>query len=64
MPIFKSHSITRGHAQKYSREICKYSPRHNFLTNRIVNEWNTLSREVIESKDVNEFKNKLDKEFK
>jgi len=35
-----------------------------FLTNRIVNEWNTLSREVIESKDVNEFKNKLDKEFK
>ena len=47
MPIFKSHSITRGHAQKYSREI-----------------WNTLSREVIESKVVNEFKNKLDKEFK
>ena len=23
LPIFKSHSITRGHAQKYSREICK-----------------------------------------
>lgn len=52
---------TRGHSFRYSREICGCESRQNFLVNRIANKWNELPQEVIDSKTVNEFKNKFDR---
>lgn len=36
-PSFKSHAITRGYRQKYSREICTNETRQNHVTNRTAN---------------------------
>jgi hypothetical protein len=30
---------------------------HNFFTNRVANDWNDLTQEIIESTNVNKFKN-------
>ena len=60
-PSFKAESTTRGHDQRYAREISAYEPRQNFLTNRRANNWNELPIEVVNAKTLNEFKAKLDK---
>jgi len=60
-PMFKSEGITRGHEQRYAREICTYEPQQNFLTNRSANKWNELPVEAINAKTLNEFKAKIDK---
>ena len=50
---------TRQH-NVYSRETCHSNSRHNFFTNRIVNQWNRLSIDCRESTSVNKFKNTYD----
>ena len=51
-----------GHRGHLVREIVKNcNVRHNFYTNRVVNPWNSLPDEIVESKTVNSFKSKLDK---
>jgi len=57
----------RGHRTRLQREIIRNSlPRHNFLTNRVVNAWNALPDSVvvppaaINTKPVNRFKNAFD----
>ncbi|CAF1029261.1 unnamed protein product [Brachionus calyciflorus] len=56
---------TRGNRYKLRRELVKNcAPRFNFFTNRIVNDWNGLTNEVIESKSINIFKTNLDKLLK
>jgi hypothetical protein len=53
---------TRGHSYKYQRQLVKNCDiRHNFFTNRITSNWNNLNEEIVESLNVNSFKNKLDK---
>ena len=42
------------------REITTTSNRHNFLTNRIANVWNSLPNDTVNSSSVNEFKSKID----
>jgi hypothetical protein len=59
-PVFREE-ITRGHKQRYSREVCANETRQNFLTNRIANEWNRLPEEVVSSKTTDEFKARLDR---
>lgn len=54
-----------GHRGHFRREIIRFcNPRHNFFNNRIVNEWNKIPDDIIKSKTVNEFKNKLDTYWK
>ena len=60
-PVFREEAITRGHKQRYSREVCANETRQNFLTNRIANEWNRLPEEVVSSKTTDEFKARLDR---
>ena len=51
----------RRHDQILIREKVKNcNSRFNFFTNRIVNVWNQLPKEVIEAKNLNSFKAKLD----
>ncbi len=42
---------TRGNKYKLRKEIVRNcAPRYNFFTNRVVNYWNQLTNEIIESK--------------
>ena len=64
-PIFKkdisSQYCTRGNTLRYTKEITKDETRIRFFNNRIANEWNALTDEIVESKTVNSFKSKLDR---
>ena len=68
---FYVNGRARGHNLKIQREFlntpnnCKFNTiRCNFFTNRVVNDWNLLTQEIIESTTVNQFKNNIDKLFK
>jgi len=55
-------SNTRGHKSRYERELTKKSSqRFNFFINRVVNNWNSLDQQTIDSESVNAFKNNLDR---
>ena len=57
-----SDHFTRGNSLKLRRELVKNcTPRFNFLTNRVVDNWNALSDEIVRAKNINCFKAKLDK---
>ena len=57
-----SDHFTRGNSLKLRRELVKNcTPRFNFLTNRVVDNWNALSDEIVRAKNTNCFKAKLDK---
>ena len=54
---------TRGHNFKIKKEHCKIDIRKNSFTFRVINQWNDLDDIVVNSKNVNEFKNRLDKQL-
>jgi hypothetical protein len=52
----------RGHNQRYQRQFTRNCPsRENYFTNRTIPIWNSLPKEAIKARTVNEFKAKLDK---
>ena len=54
-----SDHFTRGNSLKLRRELVKNcTPRFNFLTNRVVDNWNALSDEIVRAKNINCFKAK------
>ena len=55
---------TRGHKFKLSKEYSRTEIRKNTFVCRVINQWNKLKDEVINAKDVNDFKNKLDIQLK
>ena len=55
------NTITRGHSLK---NRCRLDIRKYFYTNRVIDVWNSLPEEVVRSKTVNSFKNRIDKHFK
>ena len=57
------HHLLRGHDKTYRREICKFTPRQEFLTNRSAKNWNSLKMETVHSTSLNEFKSNIDKEM-
>ena len=52
---------TRGHGLKLVKKRAKHVSRLKFFSNRVVNLWNQLPKEVVESSTTNSFKNKFDK---
>ena len=51
----------RRHRQNLTRELVRSCvPRFNFFINRVVNDWNKLPEEIINSRNTNSFKAKLD----
>ena len=56
-------SQTRGHELKIYKKHSRLNTRKYFFSQRVVNDWNKLSKEATEAKDVNKFKNYIDKEF-
>jgi hypothetical protein len=57
-----NHEI-RGHIYKLEKLRPLKAIRQNSFTYRVVNEWNLLPSEIVLSKNVNEFKSKLDKHW-
>ena len=58
---FEVSHRTRGHNRKIYKERVETEIRRKFFSNRIVDRWNELPQEVINSKTVDTFKNRLDK---
>ena len=55
---------TRGHFLKIKKNRVYTNLRQNFFTYRIVDKWNNLSEEVVNSSTLNCFKNGLDQTWK
>ena len=52
---------TRSHEHVFEKQLVRNcNARINFFTNRVTNDWNKLSKEVVGQETVNGFKNKLD----
>ena len=51
---------TRGHCQKIYKDHSRLVLRKHVFSQRIINDWNSLSELVITSKSVNTFKSRLD----
>ena len=54
-------NFTRGHSYKLARPHLHHVRATNFFTYRVIETWNSLPSEVINSNSVNQFKNNLDK---
>ena len=52
--------VTRGHALKLKKSRCHLDVRKYYFTNRVVNIWNDLPAQVIESSTLDTFKKRLD----
>ena len=57
-------SQTRGHNKNLYKPRCAKGFRQHSFCIRSIDPWNSLSQSVIDSSTVNEFKNKLDKEWR
>ena len=56
-----SQQTTRGHPLKIYKQHATKLPRINTFSNRIINDWNELTSEIVTATSTNSFKNKLDK---
>ena len=58
--IIDTYNLKKKYNYKYERELSKFDARHNFLLNRSANVWNTLPNEIVQTTNLNTFKNLLD----
>ncbi|KAK2707891.1 hypothetical protein QYM36_015540 [Artemia franciscana] len=61
--FINSSQRTRGHSKKLIKVNVQRRDRHHFLTNWVVEKWNSLSDHTVSSKTVKELKVSLDKEW-
>ena len=59
-----ANSIITSHNLKLSRLTCRSQVRHGYFSQRIVEYWNSLPIDVVNSSSVNSFKRCLDKHWK
>lgn len=55
------HDRTRGHTLKLAKHCTSLNIRHNFFSERVVDNWNRLSTHVVEAEGLNSFKSRLQK---
>ena len=60
---FNSSSRLRGHNLKINKVSTNKRLFQHFFTNRIVNEWNKLHEDIVNSSTVDTFKNNIDKYY-
>ena len=57
-----NENIGRGHMYKFAKYYrSRLNVRASFFSQRVVNDWNKLSDDVVSADSVNAFKNRLDK---
>jgi len=56
----RADARTRGHGKHLSKEDAQTRPRRRFFGYRVVDTWNALPRETVNSNTLNQFKNRLD----
>ena len=54
-------NIGRGNMYKFAKQRSRLNVRASFFSQRVVNDWNKLSNDVVSADSVNAFKNRLDK---
>ena len=54
---------TRGHNYKLNKEFSRLDIRKNSFSQRIVDTWNSLKYQTVNSKNVNDFKKNIDEEL-
>ena len=59
--VMDEASSTRGHSMKLTKKRSNSELRKNCFSNRVVDNWNSLSEHVISAKSLNSFKARLDK---
>ena len=59
-----STTPTRGHQYKLRRMKSTKLARTQSFSQRVVTDWNSLLKEVVRARTVNEFKTKLDEQWK
>ena len=52
---------TRGHETALVKEQCRLDMRKCSFSQRVINEWNKLSNDCVNTSSVNMFKNKIDR---
>ena len=57
---FSPVTSTRGHDYKLFKTRASCRSRHNFFTMRVINNWNGLPNNIVNSSSVNALKNLLD----
>ena len=63
--MFKmSQNRTRGHRFKLQKQHVKSRQRQNFFSQRVINAWNKLPADVVESPTIGTFKNRFDSFYK
>ena len=63
-PSSRTQNTTRGHDFKIYKKTCRTNLRKFSFSQRIVNPWNNLPRDIVNSDNVNSFKNSLNKFWK
>ena len=58
-----STNVTRGHNFKLKKEYNRLEVRKNSFSQRVVDTWNSLKYQTVNSKNVNEFKKRIDDEL-
>ena len=54
-------SITRGHDFKLKKPNYKNTSKRRMFSFRVINDWNSLSNDIVNAPSLNCFKNRLDK---
>jgi len=54
-----TNSRTRGHSLKLRKHHCRLDLRHHFYSERVINKWNSLDQQTIDSTTLNNFKQNL-----
>ena len=58
-----STASTRGHSLKLEKPRANTNIRANSFSNRVINDWNSLSEETVHAPSLNAFKSALEKEW-
>jgi hypothetical protein len=53
-------SAVRGNQHRLARQLTKCEPRRRFLSNRVINNWNKVPSEIVNSNTVMQFKKRYD----
>ena len=63
LPLEKESRTSRGNSQKLEEQRFNTTIRKQFFSLRVTDHWNGLSDDIITSKLLNIFKNKIDKSY-